>query len=116
GDPLTFYAAAAAGGVWKSSDGGINWKPIFDDQPMASIGAIAVAPSDANIIYVGSGEANIRGNVSPGNGIYKSEDAGKTWKHVWKQMGQIGAVAIDPKNADVAYASVLGNAFGPNEE
>jgi photosystem II stability/assembly factor-like uncharacterized protein len=116
GDPLTFYAATSAGGVWKSSDGGINWNPIFDDQPMASIGAIAVAPSDPNVIYVGSGEANIRGNVSPGNGIYKSEDTGKTWKHVWKQIGQIGTVVIDPKNADIAYAAVLGNAFGPNEE
>src|SRR5438094_9645651 len=67
GDPFTYYAATAAGGVWKSADGGFTWKPIFDDQPIASIGSIAVAPSDPNVIYVGSGEANIRGNVAPGN-------------------------------------------------
>src|SRR5215204_5869093 len=93
GDPLTYYAATASGGVWKSTDGGFNWKPIFDDQPISSTGSIAVSPSDPNVIYVGSGEANIRGNVAAGNGIYRSTDAGKTWKHVWKQVGQIGAMA-----------------------
>jgi photosystem II stability/assembly factor-like uncharacterized protein len=116
GDPLTYYAASASGGVWKSTDGGAQWKPIFDDQPIASIGSIAVAPSDPNVIYVGSGEANTRGNVAPGNGIYKSTDAGKTWKHVWNQEGQIGTMVVHPKNADIAYAAVLGHAFGPNPE
>ncbi len=116
GDPLTYYAAAASGGVWKSSDGGLTWKPIFDDQPTSSIGSIAVAPSDANVVYVGSGEANIRGNVSPGAGLFRSTDAGKTWKHVWKQLGQIGTVVIHPKDADTCYAAVLGHAFGPNSE
>lgn len=116
GDPRTYYMATASGGVWKSSDGGITWKPIFDDQPIASIGAIAVAPSDPNVVYVGSGEANIRGNVAPGNGIYRSTDAGRTWKHVWKQEGQIGALVVHPTNADLAYAAVLGHAFGPNPE
>src|SRR5438445_2319292 len=116
GDPLTYYFAGAASGVWKSTDGGITWKPIFDDQPISSIGSIAVAPSDPNVVYVGSGEANIRGNVEPGNGIYKSEDAGKTWKHVWKQEGQIGQMIVHPKNADIAFAAVLGHAFGPNAE
>jgi photosystem II stability/assembly factor-like uncharacterized protein len=116
GDSLTYYAATAAGGVWKSSDGGIHWKPIFDDQPIASIGAIAIAASDPNVIYVGSGEANIRGNVQPGNGIYKSTDAGKTWKHVWKQEGQIGTMIVHPTNSDIAFAAVLGHAFGPNPE
>ncbi len=116
GDPLTYYAATASGGVWKSSDGGLSWNAIFDDQPTSSIGSIAVAPSDANVIYVGTGEANIRGNVSPGLGLFKSEDAGKTWKHVWKSVGQIGTVAVHPKNADICFAAVLGHAFGPNAE
>lgn len=116
GDPLTYYAATSAGGVWKSSDGGVHWKPIFDDMPIASIGSIAVAPSDPNVIYVGSGEANIRGNVQPGNGIYKSTDAGKTWQHVWKQEGQIGTMIVHATNPAIAYAAVLGHAFGPNPE
>ncbi len=116
GDPSTYYAATAAGGVWKSVDAGITWKSIFDDQPTASIGSIAVAPADANVLYVGSGEANIRGNVMPGNGIYKSTNGGKTWTHVWKQKGQIGRLLVHPRNADVAYAAVLGSAFGPNAE
>jgi photosystem II stability/assembly factor-like uncharacterized protein len=116
GDPLTYYAATASGGVWKSADGGLTWKPIFDDQPTSSTGSIAVAPSDPNVVYVGSGEANIRGNVSPGAGIFKSTDAGKTWTHVWKQVGQIGAMAVHPKDADTCFAAVLGHAFGPNGE
>jgi photosystem II stability/assembly factor-like uncharacterized protein len=116
GDPLTYYAATAAGGVWKSADGGTTWKPVFDDQPISSMGAVAVAPSDPNVVYAGSGEANIRGNVEPGNGIYKSTDAGKTWKHVWKQEGQIGRIVVHPRNANVAFAAVLGHAFGPNPE
>jgi photosystem II stability/assembly factor-like uncharacterized protein len=116
GDPLTYYAATASGGVWKSSDGGANWKSVFDDQPVSSIGSIAVAPSDPNVVYVGSGEANIRGNVAAGNGIYKSTDAGKTWKHVWKYDGQVGTMIVHATNPDVAYAAVLGHAFGPNPE
>jgi photosystem II stability/assembly factor-like uncharacterized protein len=116
GDPSTYYAATSAGGVWKSTDGGIHWKPIFDDQPTGSIGSIAVAPSDPNVIYVGSGEANIRGNVAVGNGIYKSTDAGKTWNHLWKQEGQIGTMIVHPHDPRIAYAAVLGHAFGPNPE
>jgi photosystem II stability/assembly factor-like uncharacterized protein len=116
GDPLTYYAATASGGVWKSRDGGIRWKPIFDDQPTSSIGSIAVAPSDPNVVYVGAGEANIRGNVAQGNGIYKSTDAGKTWSHVWTQDGQIGTMVVHSKNPDVAFAAVLGKPFGPNPE
>jgi len=116
GNPMLFYAAAASGGVWMSGDGGTTWKAIFDDQPISSIGSIAVAPSDPNVIYVGSGEANIRGNVAAGNGIYKSTDAGKTWTHVWNQEGQIGTMVVHPKNPDIAFAAVLGHAFGPNPE
>jgi len=116
GDPFTYYAATASGGVWKSEDGGIRWKPVFDDQPVSSIGSIAVAASDPNVVYVGSGEANIRGNVAQGNGIYKSTDAGKTWQQVWKQGGQIGTLVVHPQDSDVAYAAVLGKPFGPNPE
>lgn len=116
GDPSTYYAATANGGVWKSVNGGLAWAPIFDSQPVSSIGSLAVAPSDPNVVYVGSGEANIRGNVAAGNGIYKSIDAGKNWTHVWKQEGQIGTMVVHPKNADIAFAAVLGHAFGPNPE
>lgn len=116
GDPSTYYAATASGGVWKSTDGGATWKSVFDDQPISSIGSVAVAPSNPNIVYVGSGEANIRGNVAAGNGIYKSTDAGKTWSHVWVQEGQIGTMVVHPTNPDIAFAAVLGHAFGPNAE
>jgi photosystem II stability/assembly factor-like uncharacterized protein len=116
GNPSIYYAATASGGVWKSVNGGTQWSPIFDDQPTASIGAIAVAPSDPNIVYVGSGEANIRGNVAPGNGLYVSRDAGKTWTHTWKQEGQIGTIAVHPTQSNIAFAAVLGKAFSANPE
>ncbi len=116
GDPLTWYAATAQGGVWKSEDGGRSFRPIFDDQPASSLGAIAVAPSDPNVVYVGAGEANIRGNVAAGNGIYKSTDAGKSWRQVWKSIGQIGTMAVHPTDPDVAFAAVLGSAFGPGPQ
>ncbi|HEX7182816.1 MAG TPA: glycosyl hydrolase [Thermoanaerobaculia bacterium] len=116
GNPNVYFAATASGGVWKSEDAGLSWSPVFDDQPISSTGSIAIAPSDPNVVYVGSGEANIRGNVATGNGIYKSTDGGKTWTHVWKQEGQIGTMAVHPKDPDVAFAAVLGHAFGPNPE
>jgi photosystem II stability/assembly factor-like uncharacterized protein len=116
GDPLTYYAASAGGGIWKSIDAGLTWKPIFEDQVDSSVGAVAVSASDPNIVYAGGGEANIRGNVQVGHGIYKSTDGGKTWKHLWKQEGQIGQIIVHPKNPDIAFAAVLGHAFGPNPE
>jgi len=116
GEPLTYYASTASGGVWKSVNGGLEWKPIFDSQPVSSTGSIAVAPSDPNVVYVGAGEANPRGNVAEGNGIYRSTDAGKTWSHVWQQEGQIGTLEVHPQNPDIAFAAVLGSVFGPNTE
>ena len=116
GDPLIYYAAFAQGGVWKSENAGRDWKPVFDDQPTNSIGSIAVAASNSNVIYVGSGEANIRGNVALGSGIFKSVDAGKTWAQVWQTHGQIGTMAIDPKNANIAFAAVFGSPFGPGKD
>jgi photosystem II stability/assembly factor-like uncharacterized protein len=116
GDPLTYYAASAGGGVWKSGDGGLSFSPIFDDQPDSAVGSIAVAASDSNVVYAGGGEANIRGNVAVGHGIYKSTDAGKNWTQVWKNLGQIGTIVVHPTNPDVAFAAVLGSPFGPGKE
>ena len=115
--PNVFYVAQVNGGVWKSDDYGRTWNPIFDDQPTQSIGAIAVAPSDPNIIYVGSGEGLIRPDLSVGNGIYKSTDGGKSWTHLGLRDGQqIPALAIDPRDPNKVFAAVLGHPYGPNEE
>jgi photosystem II stability/assembly factor-like uncharacterized protein len=116
GNPLVYFAATASGGVWRSQDGGLTWKCTTDKEPFSSAGSIAIAPSDPNVVYVGSGEANIRNNVVPGNGIYKSTDGGTTWSHVWKQDAQIGTMAVHPRNPDIAFAAVLGKAFGPSGE
>ena len=117
GEPGTYYFGAVAGGVWKTIDGGANWTPLFDKEAISSIGAIAVAPSDHNVVYAGTGEAAIRGNTTYGIGVYKSIDAGKTWKNVGlKDTRQIGALIVDPRNADVALVAALGHAFGPNQE
>ena len=114
-----YYFGAVAGGVWKTTDGGLNWKPIFDKQKDASpaIGAIAVSESDPNVIYVGTGEACIRGNIVGGNGVYKSIDAGKTWKFVGlPDTHAIGRLAVNPKNPDIAFVAALGHPFADNEE
>jgi photosystem II stability/assembly factor-like uncharacterized protein len=117
GEPNVFYFGAASGGVWKTSDSGANWTPIFDNVPVASVGAIAVAPSDHNIIYVGTGEACIRGNITYGNGVYKTTDGGRTWRNVGLRDTQhIGAVIVDPKNPNVVFVAALGHAYGPNDE
>ncbi len=117
GDPTTWYFGGVAGGVWKSTDAAASWQPVFDDQKIASIGAIAVADSDHNVLYVGSGEACPRGNITYGDGVYKSLDAGRTWKNVGlRDTRHIGAVAVHPKNPDVVLVAALGHAYGPNEE
>ena len=117
GQPNVFYIGQVNGGVWKSDDYGRTWMPIFDSQPTQSIGAIAVAPSDPNIIYVASGEGLQRPDLSVGDGIYKSTDAGKTWTHLGLRDGQqIPALAIDPRDPNRVFAAVLGHPYGPNEE
>jgi photosystem II stability/assembly factor-like uncharacterized protein len=117
GEPNTWYFGGVAGGVWKTVDGGANWLPIFDKEANPSIGAIAVAPSDHNVIYVGTGETAPRGNITYGNGIYRSIDAGKTWKNVGlKDSRQIGALIVHPQNPDIAIVAAFGHAFGPNQE
>jgi photosystem II stability/assembly factor-like uncharacterized protein len=115
--PNVFYMGAVNGGVWKTNDYGRTWWPIFDSQPTQSIGDIAVAPSDPNVIYVASGEGLHRPDLSVGNGIYRSSDAGKTWTHLGLEDGQqIPALAVDPKNPDRVFAAVLGHPYGPNDE
>jgi photosystem II stability/assembly factor-like uncharacterized protein len=117
GDLHTFYMAPVNGGVWKTTDLGRTWTPIFDDQPTGSIGSIAVAPSDPNVIYVGSGEGLARPDLSVGDGIYKSTDAGRSWTHLGLRDGQqIPYIIVDPRNANRLFVAVLGHPYGPNEE
>ncbi|HUS09109.1 MAG TPA: hypothetical protein VMZ30_01495 [Pyrinomonadaceae bacterium] len=116
-EPNTFYFGAVAGGVWKTTDAGHTWTPIFDRQPIASIGALAVSTSDPNVIYVGTGEADMRSDISFGAGVYKSTDAGKNWSYMGlSDTRQIGRVLIDPKDSDVVLVAALGHGFGPNAE
>ncbi len=117
GAPNIFYIAANNGGVWKSTDYGRIWSPIFDDQPTGSIGALAVAPSNPNVLYVGSGEGLQRPDLSTGDGIYKSTDAGKTWRHLGLHNGeQIGSIIVDPRDEKRLFVAVLGHPYGANEE
>src|SRR5437879_958727 len=118
GEPNIYYAGAASGGVWKSTDGGNNWEPIFDKQPAAAIGAIAVAPSDPSVVWVGTGEAwAIRDSDVMGNGVYLSTDSGKSWNHVGlEETGRIRRILVHPTNPDVAYVCALGRATGPQQE
>src|SRR5205809_6571305 len=117
GEPDLYYFGAVACGVWKTIDAGVNWTPLFDKQPSSSIGAIAVAPSDHNVIYAGTGEAAIRGNTTYGTGVFKSIDGGKSWENVGlKDTRQIGALIVDPRNENVVLVAALGHAFGLNQE
>ncbi len=117
GQPFIYYTGSASGGIFKTIDGGIRWEPIFDAQPVSSIGSLAVAASDPNIVWAGTGEAWIRSHISVGQGIYKSTDAGKTWKLMGlEKTGRIGHLVIDPKNPDIVMACALGHAYGPQQE
>src|SRR5579864_2196290 len=110
GDPTTYYAGAASGGVWKTTDGGNRWFPVFDKEPVQAIGALAVAASDPSVVWAGTGEAwAIRDSDVMGNGIYKSADAGRTWKNMGlPESGRIGRIVVHPTNPNIVFACVLG--------
>jgi len=117
GQPSVFYAGSVGGGVWKTGNAGRTWFPLFDSQPIASIGAIAVAPSNPNIVYVGTGEADMRSQISFGDGMYKSTDAGKTWAHIGLDATrQIGKVIVDPRDPNVVLVAALGHVYGANPD
>ena len=117
GRPNEFYFGSVGGGVWKSVDGGRVWTPIFDAQSAASIGAIAVAPSHPDVVYVGTGESTLRDSAGFGDGVYKSSDAGRTWTHVGLEHTQhVGKIAVDPRNPDVVFVAAVGSLYGPNPE
>jgi photosystem II stability/assembly factor-like uncharacterized protein len=117
GDPYTYYVGAASGGIWKTTDGGVNWTPVFDTQPVQSIGSLAVAQSDPNVVWAGTGEGKIRSHISVGQGVYRSVDAGKTWTLLGlEQTGRIIRLVVHPKDANVALVCALGHAYGPQPE
>jgi photosystem II stability/assembly factor-like uncharacterized protein len=117
GEPDTYYFGGVGGGVWKTTDGGINWMPMSDKEKFSSVGAIAVAQSDPNVVYVGTGEACIRNNILQGNGVFKSTDAGKTWHFIGlEDTRHIGRLAVNPKNPDIVFIAALGHAYGRNTE
>src|SRR5215470_1131038 len=116
--PNVYYFGSTGGGVWKTTDSGADWQPVSDGFfKTGSVGAIAVSESDPNIVYVGMGESPIRGNVSYGDGVYKSTDSGKTWKNVGlRDSQQISRVRVHPRNPDIVYVASQGHVFGPNQE
>jgi photosystem II stability/assembly factor-like uncharacterized protein len=117
GQPSVFYMGSVGGGVWKTTNAGRTWLPIFDSQPIASIGAVAVAPSRPDVVYVGTGEADMRSQISYGNGMYKSTDAGKTWTHIGLEpTRQIGKVIVDPRDPNVVFVAALGHVYGANPD
>src|SRR5271155_2910762 len=117
-EPQVYYFGATGGGVFKTTDGGATWIPVSDGQfANGDVGSIAVAESDSNFVYAGMGESCIRGNASPGDGVYKSTDAGRTWKNVGlRDTQQIGKVLIDPRDPNIVFVAALGHQFGPNEQ
>src|SRR6476646_7101422 len=117
GQPNVFYLGSVGGGVWKSTNVGRTWTPAFDSQPVGSIGAIGVSASNPEVVYVGTGEADMRSQISYGNGMYKSTDAGKTWTHIGlDNTRQIGRVIIDPQNPDLVFVAALGHVYGANPD
>ena len=117
GNPNLFYFGAVGGGVWKTTNAGRTWTPIFDGQDAAAIGALAVAPSDPRVIYVGTGEADMRSDITMGHGVYKSTDGGATWRHLGlDDTMQIGRILVDPRDPDVVLVAALGHAYAPNPE
>jgi len=117
GDSTTFYFGSVNGGIWKSIDAGVVWTPIFDGQPVGSIGALAVSSSDPKVIYAGTGESDIREDLSSGNGVYKSTNSGATWTHIGlEDTRQISQIVIDPQNPNIVYVGALGHAYGPNQQ
>jgi len=117
GDPTTYYFGATGGGVWKSTDGALTWSSVFDKEGTSAIGSLAVAAANPNVVYVGTGEACLRGNISHGDGVYKTLDGGKNWKNVGlKDSRAIGKVIVNPNNPDIVFVAALGHPFGPNAE
>src|SRR5438067_11219573 len=114
GDKKVYYAGAASGGVWKSTDGGTIWKPVFDKQKSQSIGALAISPSDHNIVWAGTGESWIRSGVSLGDGVYKSTDGGESWTHMGLELtGRVSRIIINPTNPDIVFVAAVGHGYGP---
>src|SRR5260370_15317334 len=117
GDPTTFYFGSVDGGVWKTPNAGVTWEPLFDHEPVASIGALALAPSDPSVIYVGTGEPDMRSNITFGAGVSKSSDGGAHWAHLGlDDTRHIGKIVVDPRNPNVVLVAALGHAYGPNTE
>jgi photosystem II stability/assembly factor-like uncharacterized protein len=117
GQPNVYYVGAAAGGVFRTNDGGLSWKPVFEKEPVASVGAIALAPSNPNVVWVGTGEANIRNDISGGRGVYVSTDGGNSWRFAGlKDAGQISSIVVDPSDPNKVFVGAIGHAWGPNQE
>ena len=117
GNPMVYYVGAASGGIWKTVDGGLNWKPLFDDKPVHSIGALAVAPSDPQVIYAGTGESFLRSNISLGDGVWRSTDGGATWQHLGlDKTGRISRIVVHPKDPDIVWVAAVGTCYTPQKE